>query len=144
ADALEQSCADLIGVPLYTPVTTGPGTWGGTTGDPIDAADCAAVADMIEAVELRAEPTQCDFDTVLDPDVPPLCSVAPDTIDLQDFESGLGGWTVGTRAVAKPSTFDTPDWAVVANLPSGRSGSAAFVASDPELGDCASDTEAGV
>ncbi|MBM4266724.1 MAG: M4 family metallopeptidase [Deltaproteobacteria bacterium] len=144
ADSLEQSCADLIGAPLYEPLTTGPGTWGGTTGDPIDASDCAEVADMIAAVELREVPTKCGFEPLLDPDVPPLCSAAPDTILLQDFESGLAGWTVGTRAVVKPSTFDTPDWAIVGDVPSGRSGSAAFVASDPELGDCAGDVEAGV
>ena len=44
---------------------------------------------------------------------------------------------------ADPATFDTPDWAVVGGLPDGRPGSAAFVA-DLIIGDCATDTEAGV
>ena len=40
ADALEASCTDLIGASLFTPLTTGPGTWGGALGSTISAADC--------------------------------------------------------------------------------------------------------
>ena len=145
ADALEASCTDLIGATLYTPVTTGPGTWGGTLGSTISAGDCTEVSDAIAAVELRDPPTQCGFGTLLDPNAPALCNGGTlDTIHLQDWESGLGAWTVGTREVANPATFDTLDWAVVTSLPDGQAGSAAFVADDPALGNCAGDTEAGI
>lgn len=145
ADALEAACADLIGATLYKPVTTGPGTWGTTLASTITAAECTEVSNAIAAVELRTPPTQCSFGPLLAPGEPALCGGgAVDTIHLQDWESGLGGWTAGTRAVVKPSTFDTPDWAVVGSLPDGRTGSAAFVIDDPSLGNCASDIEAGV
>ncbi len=45
--------------------------------------------------------------------------------------------------VANPATFDTPDWAVVGNLPNNEPGSAAFV-EDGQRGDCATDIEAGI
>ena len=145
ADALEASCADLVGASLYVPVTTGPGTWGATLGSTISAADCNEVSDAIAAVELRLKPTQCGFSPMLDPNAPALCGGGVSTtIHHQDWESGLGSWTVGTRSVVKPSTFDTPDWAVVGNLPAGRPGSAAFVVDDASLGDCVSDIESGV
>ncbi|UCC31912.1 MAG: hypothetical protein JSU86_06465, partial [Phycisphaerales bacterium] len=103
------------------------------------------VAKVIAAVELRTEPTFCGFTPLLDPNAPPLCEppAGPLTIAAQDWEAGLGTWTVGTRNVANPATFDTPDWAVVGSLPDGRAGSAAFVA-DLLIGNCADDTEAGV
>lgn len=145
ADALEASCTDLLGVPLYTPLTTGPGTWGGTLGATISVADCTELSDAIAAVELRAAPTQCAFSPLLDPNAPALCGGgAVTTIHLQDWESGLGSWTVGTHSVVNAPTFDTPDWAVVGSLPAGQAGSAAFVIDDPQLGDCAGDNEAGV
>jgi cysteine-rich repeat protein len=65
------------------------------------------------------------------------------SISLSDWESGLGSWTADTYGVANPSTFDTPDWAAVNNLPDGRAGRAAF-APNLDLGDCAVDDETGV
>ncbi len=142
ADSLEQSCIDLTGVNLLALDTTVP--TGALSGEVITTADCAELAKAIAAVELRTEPTQCEFVPMLDPVAPPLCNGA-DSLRrtyVEYFESGLGGWTVGTRFVADPATFDTPDWDVVADLPDGRAGSAAFVA-DLKIGNCASDTEAG-
>lgn len=145
ADALEASCTDLLGASLYTPVTTGPGTWGGIFGATISAADCTEVSDAIAAVELRTDPTQCGFSSLLDPSAPALCGGGTvTTIHLQDWESGLGSWTVGTHSVLNPPTFDTPDWAVVGSLPDSQPGQAAFVIDDPALGNCAGDNEAGV
>ena len=143
ADALEQSCQDLIGVNLYALSTETP--TGTPSGASISAADCGEVADMIAAVELRTEPTRCNYAPLLVPNPPPLCKEysVVETISLQDWEGGLGSWTVGTRDEADPLTFDTPDWAVEGDLPGGRTGSAAFVA-DLAIGDCGADTEAGV
>jgi Zn-dependent metalloprotease len=143
ADALEQSCVDLIGVnlpALSTEVPAGP-----PSGEIIAADDCAELVRAINAVELRAEPVQCNFSPMFDPEAPPLCN-GPGTLRrilFEDWEAGIDIWSVGTRAIANPATFDTPDWAVVDGLPDGRPGSAAFVA-DLAIGNCVADTEAGV
>ncbi len=143
ADALEQSCAELIGANLNALSTDTP--VGAPSVQVITTDDCVAVADVIAAVELRTMPTHCNFTPLLDPNAPPLCDggIHTKTIFLEDWESGLRDWTVGTHSVSDPATFDTPDWAVVSDLPDGRAGSAAFVA-DLVIGDCADDTEAGV
>ena len=56
ADALEASCSDLVGQPLNA-------LFGGPSSERITAADCAQVATMIAAVELRTPPTFCNFTT---------------------------------------------------------------------------------
>ena len=141
AVALETSCADLIGTPLNDLSVAGPSSWG-TTGPALTSADCAAVVEAVAATELRTA-APCSFDTLLDANAPDLCTETINTIVLQDWESGLGGWSASTRAVANPATFDAPDWSVVTGLPSGRAGSAAFAA-NLRVGNCSSDTEAGV
>lgn len=144
ADSLEQSCADLVGVDLFALDTDSP--LGSLSGEVITSDDCAALSQAVAAVELREDPTHCEFAPMLQPDAPPLCGGTAGSVRrvvMEDWESGVGDWSVGTRNVANPATFDTPDWAVVADLPDQREGLAAFVA-DPVIGDCASDTEAGV
>ncbi len=143
ADALEQSCQDLIGVSLAALSTET--DISAPSGEVISVADCAEISQAVAAVELRAEPVQCAFAPLLDPNAPPLCDedATVQTIFHQDWESGLGSWNVGTRALANAATFDTPDWSVVGSLPDDRSGTAAFVA-NLVIGDCGSDTEAGV
>lgn len=77
--------------------------------------------------------------------VPERCFGYGDLLSIArtDWESGLGSWTADRQNVAKPATFDTPNWATRGNLPDGRPGAAAFV---PNLliGDCANDDETGV
>ena len=142
ADALDTACAALIGATLYELDTSSP--TGVVSGQSITVGDCAEVADASAAVELRTPPTFCNFSPLLDPNAPALCGGGPvDDIHFQDWEGGLGTWTVGTRAVASPSTFDTPDWAVVGDLPDNQPGSAAFV-EDGQRGDCNTDIEAGI
>ncbi len=143
ADALETACAalDAGNDVIYTLDAFSP--TGVDSGERVDAADCTEVADAIAATELRTEPTQCNFQPLLDPNAPALCGGGTvTTVDLQDWETGLGGWTVSNVPV-NPPTFDTPDWAVVGSLPASEPGSAAFVA-DLAIGDCVSDIEAGV
>jgi cysteine-rich repeat protein len=143
ADALEASCAILIDSPL--PALSTSSTDAGPSGEIITADDCAQVTAVIEAIELRSKPEQCGFETVLDVDPPERCLGRGDlqSVSLTDWESGLGGWTAGTRDVANPLTFSTPDWAVVGDLPDGREGSAAFVA-NLAVGNCQDDDESGV
>ncbi len=143
ADAVEQSCADLVGATLGEPVTTAPSSWTSSS-QVISAADCAAVAAAISAVELR-DPPPCVITPILQPNPPALCSGAGaiETIALADFESGLAPWSAGTRAVANPGTYDGGTWMQATTLPDGRSGAAAFTA-DPIMGDCDLDDETGV
>jgi cysteine-rich repeat protein len=144
ADALEAACSDLIGVDIYEVSTTdGPPV---VSGDVIAAADCAEVAKAIEAVEFRLDPVQCGFEDMLDPNAPPLCDGlgTKSTIFFEDWEGGLGAWIADTREVANPSTFDTPDWAVVSDLPDGEAGQGAYVLNSPDLGDCLADDESGI
>ncbi len=144
ADALEAACTALIGATLYDLDATDP------TGTPsaqvITAGDCLEVTAAIAAVEMRFDPTpQCNFQPLLAQSPPALCGGNPqNTIHSQDWELGLGSWTVGTRDVVNPATFDTPDWAVITPLPGGEPGSGAFVEDNQDLGDCVTDIEAGV
>ena len=137
ADALEAACADLVGVPL-------PGL--GTTSSPpapsgltISAGDCAAVAEMADAIDLRADVTAlCNFTTLLAQDPPARCSdngAAPLEIWSEDFESGLGAWSTTSTGVyaSWPGTV----WSISASLPDGRVGGAAF-GPDPRGGTCGS------
>ncbi|MHC4695303.1 MAG: M4 family metallopeptidase [Planctomycetota bacterium] len=144
ADFLEASCSDLNGTNLYALSTEVP--TGSLSGEMITGTDCDELTKVIAAVEFRTEPTFCGFEPLLDPNAPQQCGdlTAPASILSEDWEGGLGSWTVGTRDEANPATFDTPDWATVGGLPDGRPGMAAFVADIRGLGDCGADTEAGV
>jgi hypothetical protein len=134
ADALQASCSDLTGVPLEGLSTTS--TPAGPSGESITAADCDAVNEMIEAVELRADPSaQCNFQPLLQQNPPPLCSNTPNppTFYHEDFEDGLAGWTLTNQGVF--AGWPGLDWTQATSLPGGRSGAAAF-AVDLNAGNC--------
>ena len=91
---------------------------------------------MIAAVELRTEPTQCNFQPLLDPNTPGLCGPGqknPSVHQLETFDDGLAGWTLSNTGVF--SGWPDLDWAADSTLPGGRSGTAAF-AVDPDEGNC--------
>jgi len=134
ADALQASCQDLIGVPLEGLSTTS--TPAGPSGEAITAADCAAVDEMIAAVELRTDPAaQCNFQPILQQNPPALCvgTKNPPKFFVEDFEDGLDGWTLTNEGVF--AGWPGLDWSQATSLPGGRSGSAAF-APDPNAGNC--------
>lgn len=134
ADALEASCADLIGDPLTGLSTSS--TPALPSGLSISAADCAEVSDMIAAVELRTDPTQCNFQPALDPDTPRLCGPNqknPSTHYVENFEDGLAGWTLTNQGVF--AGWPNLDWTQATSLPGGHPGSAAF-AVDLDAGNC--------
>jgi len=135
ADALQASCQDLIGVSLEGLSTTS--TPAGPSGQAITAADCAAVDAMIEAVELRTPPAQCNFEPLLESDAPALCTgtlSGPTTVHLEDFEAGLGSWTLTNQGVF--SGWPGFDWEQATTLPGGRSGAAAFAIDPLDGGNC--------
>ena len=134
ADALQAACSDLTGVPLEGLSTSS--SPAGPSGQAITPADCAAVDEMIAAVELRTDPTaQCNFQPILKQDPPPLCTGTknPPVLYHEDFEDGLEGWTLTNQGVF--SGWPGLDWTQSTSLPGGRSGSAAFGA-DPNIGNC--------
>jgi hypothetical protein len=67
ADALDQSCSDLIGTNLADLSTGAP------SGQFITTTDCDQVAKAAAAVELRNPPAQCNFQPLLAQSPPPLC-----------------------------------------------------------------------
>jgi hypothetical protein len=94
ADALEASCTDLIGQNLEN-LSTGADL--GPSGQSLTTADCAEVTDMIAAVELRTDPTQCNFQPALNPNTPNLCANQknPPLHYHESFEDGLAGHELG-------------------------------------------------
>ena len=135
ANALQSACAALTGIPLAGLSTSS--TPAGPSGQAITADDCAAVNEMIEAVELRTDPTaQCNFEPLLEPDAPALCfdtTSGPTDVHLETFEDGLGTWTLTNQGVF--SGWPGLDWIATSSLPPGHSGTAAF-APDPNAGNC--------
>jgi Zn-dependent metalloprotease len=135
ADALQSACTDLIGQPLEGLSTTG--TPAGPSGQAITAEDCAAVDAMIEAVELRTDPTaQCNFQPLLAQGAPELCTGTlsePNVILLEDFEAGLGSWTLSNQGVF--SGWPNLDWRQASSLPGGHPGIAAY-AENTQTGNC--------
>ncbi len=132
ANALEQSCRDLTGMSLNDLKT------GAASGQVISAGDCAQVAKMALAVELRSAPAQCNFKPILEKNPPALCGSGTVSSILSDnFDGGRRGgvkWQVSHAGSS--GDFSARDWGVVSNLPGSRLGYAMF-AVDTAKGTCA-------
>jgi len=139
ADALEAACADLEGIDLEGLSTTA--TPAGLSGQVITTADCQEVLDAINAVELRV-----DVGGICPPllgPTDPLCGAASSNpLFFEDWESGLGGWTL-EQLPENPITWSSRDWVIDTTLPDGRAGSGIFGV-DPNIGNCSSDLENGI
>ncbi|MGH3506999.1 MAG: M4 family metallopeptidase [Nocardioidaceae bacterium] len=140
ADALEASCADLIGRGVNglstagAPENTDPPTE--LPDEVISAGDCAQVGAVVNAVELRTEPTQCNFQPLLQPGEPTTCEPGTSApVWSEDFESGSDGWAMSSEWVFDDQSYN---WSVDGTLPGDRTGSAAF-GPDPDAGNCSSD-----
>lgn len=130
ADALEQSCRDLTGVNL-THLKTGQ-----PSGEVITAADCGQLAKALLAVEMRNPPAQCGFTPILAKNPPALCpSGTPATIASDGFDGGKKAGIKWSVSHTGPVNYEARDWAVVNNLPTGRTGYAMF-APDRDIGTC--------
>ena len=135
ADSLEASCTDLVGKAINK-ISTKPNDTqrfqGKITGD-----DCAQVAKMTQAVELRKDPVQCAFKPLLDPNTPELCGTGGTETQVwsEDFEDGLAGWTP-SQQVAFSGGFGAP-WTTSSAAPGGHAGAVAYgIANDQ--GNCSS------
>ncbi|MGH8447426.1 MAG: M4 family metallopeptidase, partial [Solimonas sp.] len=140
ADALEQSCQELIGEPLND-------VFGKVSGEVITAADCDAIHQATLAVEFRGTAAQtvtqkCDYQPVIQAEAaaPSLCpsGSSAKAVLSEDWESGVfpSGWSRGKNFTgdSEPSDFT---FAVTGTLPAPHSGHAAFAA-DNSGGTCAS------
>jgi Zn-dependent metalloprotease len=139
ADALEAASADLEGIDLEGLSTTA--TPAGLSGQVITTADRQEVLNAINAVELRV-----DVGGICPPllgPTDPLCGAASSNpLFYEDWESGLGSWTVEQLPV-NPTTWSSRDWVLDTTLPDGRAGTGVFGV-DPIIGNCTSDLENGI
>ncbi len=141
AAALEMACNDLLGINLLGLSTTS--TPAGPSGEIMTASDCSEVTKVNAAVEFTSA-TPCGFSPMLDPATPAICSggTSAQTIFFDDFESGIGSWTV-TQHPSNPPTWDNREWSIQGSLPRSRNGHA-IVAPDPVIGDCNTDLDNGL
>ncbi|MCK5923268.1 MAG: M4 family metallopeptidase, partial [Methylococcales bacterium] len=145
ATSLAASCSDLTGNATLTGLSA-TGTPGAVI-PAITAGDCAELAKVVTAVEFNTPPTQCGF-TPAFVAAPALCAGqgtgAVESINSQDWESGIGSWTFDTHDIAIPGTFTNPDWTIVGSLPAGEAGDAMYVEDSINRGACtAADSVAG-
>jgi len=124
ADALEQSCKDLMGETLND-VTGAP------TQEKITATDCAAVSAAIAAVEMRQNPKEkCGYVTVLQPEAvtPALCGAGKFVFPTfrETWEGGAipAGWSnfQNLTGDTEPQPFE---WAVT-EAPAPHAGKTAW------------------
>jgi len=136
AEALDASCFDLVGAPLPDLLTGAP------SGEIITPTDCAQVANAMLATEMTAWPSQCQFETILDPDPP----ARPEAFEVfaESFDVDPGTWTVSNVGVY--AEYQPRDWVWTQLVPEGGSGGAYYAINDPQLGDCrpGNDDQSGV
>ena len=135
ADALEQSCRDLIGRPLND-VLGAPST------EVITASDCSAVSKAIAAVEFRSSVReQCAYVNVLKAEstTPALCPTGEFVFPTfqETWEGGAipTGWTQ-TINVTGDFTSPTFNYSISSDLPAPHTGKALFARNDGD-GTCA-------
>ncbi len=91
ADILELSCSDLVGAPMTDLVT------GEAIPQVVRNSDCNQVAAAMLATEMRLEPTQCGFSTVLAPGAPPIGASTVVFSETFDTTAALEDWTLTQR-----------------------------------------------
>ena len=128
ADALELSCAELIGQRL-TDLETG-----SVSSEVISASDCDQVAAAMLAVEMRDDPVNCADLRVLAPNPPPvqLTQVLYSITFSSDPDSS---WARSNRGVFEE--YDTShNWRWTSSLPAGLYGGAMWAINSSHIGNC--------
>lgn len=146
ADGLEQSCADLVGQPINVITTEADAT--PVAAEEITSADCTQVKAALDAVEMRSEPVQCEFQPLLQQGAPSLCGpgFADKVVFSEDFEDGLGAWTAEQEIASIPEIeyeggFGAPWEIAEGDEVLGDHGSAVARGPAPDLGSCTGDGE---
>ncbi|MBI4161256.1 MAG: hypothetical protein HY509_02285, partial [Acidobacteria bacterium] len=108
------------------------------SGAPFAAADCAAVTESVEAVELRLDPTFCNFQPLLDPNPPVVdCGAMPFFADFETDPAGV--WLRSNQGVFP--VYVPRDWEWTSAVPEGGTGRAFFARNPVNLGNCDPDTD---
>lgn len=133
ADALSAACTDLVGQTVRRLTTTPNASPVLTTA--VTTADCAQVAAMAAAVELRTPPAQCNFRPLLDKQTPALCGPGfkQNVVFAEDFSDGLAGWETEQEVVFAGGA-GLP-WVADGTAPGGHPGTVAY-GPGPDEGDC--------
>jgi Zn-dependent metalloprotease len=133
ADALAASCSDLVGAPIRRLTTQADAATQAAAS--VRRADCAQVDNAAAAVELRREPTQCNFQPLLDKNTPALCGEGGTETQVwsEDFEDGLAGWT-SEQQVVFSGGFGQP-WEASTSAPGDHAGGVAYGPA-PDQGEC--------
>lgn len=145
ADALVQSCNDLIGQPLtdFLPLTES--DWGEVSDQVITQADCNEVEQAMLAVEMRTPPNQCNYQPLLKKNEPMVCPAnqSPNYVLNEGWEGSdtiPADWTLGRMRAAAPAgdSFEEMNynWYVTDALPDDRPGNAIFAIDDRNAGTC--------
>lgn len=130
ADAIDQSCRDLTGANLNDLSTGQP------SGEVISAADCGEIAKAMLAVEMRRDPTQCNFVSLLAKNPPPLCPSGAQSLLASDgFDGGKKAGIKWSVTHSGPTNYAANDWNVTNALPTGRTGYAMY-GSNRDIGTC--------
>lgn len=119
ADAIESSCADLVGKQL-TALRFGPNEHD-TYDKKITAGDCTQVHQAAVATQMRTEPVQCDFGPLLDPNTAAPCGAGTGlhTTFSEDFEGNVSSWDTSAFDVKYPGGIHQP-WTFSRDLPPGN------------------------
>ena len=126
AEALATSCEDLIGAPLPDPLT------GAVSPMVITPEHCAAVAEAMRATQMRDWPSQCGFDTILDPDAPLVAGEIE--VFTESFDTDPTMWALSNQGVY--AEYVPRDWIWTQIVPEGGDGGAFFAIDSPEVGNC--------
>jgi Zn-dependent metalloprotease len=119
ADAIEASCADLVGKQL-TALRFGPNEHD-TFFSRITADDCTQVHNVTTAVQFRTPAVQCNFGPMLDPNTPSPCGPGTGlhTTFSEDFEGDVTAWDTSAFDVAFTGGLHQP-WTFSRDLPPGN------------------------
>jgi hypothetical protein len=120
----------LLGVDLADPRT------GLSSGESITVFDLLQLEEALKAVALDTEGACGATDSPLSATPVVLCPSGRVLFE-EDFEQGLGGWSVSHTAMPTPY-----DWVTRGDLPLGASGQAAWC-EDRQVGDCSGQDETG-
>ena len=136
ADALAASCQDLLNAPLPDLLT------GEVSPITITAEHCAAIDAAMLATQMRDWPSQCRFDTILDPETPS----APGDLEIfsEAFDAAPASWTLTNDGVY--AEYQPRDWVWTEVAPEGAQGGVFYAIDSPEIGNCSAgiDDQSGV
>jgi hypothetical protein len=135
ANGLAASCDQLVGDDINDLSTAADGSPTVST-EKITAADCVQVTNVINAVELKQEPVQCNFQPMLAKNTPATCGSKFKSVTVwkDDFEKGFAKNWNQSEQVVFPGGHGYK-WKATSNVP-GNHGTKVAYDPSPDEGDC--------